>query len=158
MRSVLDRFDRRAALRALVGWASALVLLTAALPARSADALRSAPLDCGDPPSPAPDVPDGRTAGRAEMLAGIRRVREYSRAVDEWLACKDRRAAKVFQWMDEDERARWDEDLDRVHRARVEVQRRMNAEIRTFNARQKAGSGGSVDEGRTSRRRHRRRY
>lgn len=124
--------------------------------AQSADVLQSAPLDCGDPPSPEPAIPDGRTADRATMLAGIRQVREFSKAVDDWLSCKDRRAAKVFQWMNEEERARWDEDIDKVHRARVEVQRRMNEQIRTFNERQKAGSGNSVGESRTSRRRRHR--
>ncbi len=114
-----------------------------------------APLDCGDPPADKPAIPDGRTATRAEMLAAVRAVKDFSDAVDRWLACKDRRAAKVFQWMNEDQRARWEEDVNAVHNDRVALQRAMNAQIRLFNARLEAGSDKSVGVGRTSRR-HRR--
>ena len=111
-----------------------------------------APLDCGDPPADKPALPDGRTATRAEMLAAVRAVKRFSDEVDRWLACKDRRAAKVFQWMNEDQRARWEEDVNAVHNDRVALQRAMNAQIRLFNARLEAGSDKSVGVGRTSRR------
>ncbi len=117
--------------------------------------LPDAPLDCGDPPADKPRVPDGRTASRAEMLTAVRAVKDFSDAVDRWLACKDKRAAKVFQWMNEDQRARWEADVNAVHNDRVALQRAMNAQIRLFNARLEAGSDKSVGVGRTSRRRPR---
>ncbi len=123
--------------------------------AQTAVRLPDAPLDCGDPPADKPAVPDGRTATRAQMLAAVRAVKTFSDAVDRWLACKDKRAAKVFQWMNEDQRARWEADVNAVHNDRVALQRTMNAQIRLFNARLEAGSDKSVGVGRTSRR-HRR--
>ncbi len=115
--------------------------------------LPDAPLDCGDPPADKPSIPDGHTATRAEMLAAVRAVKEFSDEVDRWLACKDKRAAKVFQWMNEDQRARWEADVNAVHNDRVALQRSMNAQIRLFNARLETGSDKSVGVGRTSRRR-----
>ncbi|RMF69691.1 MAG: hypothetical protein D6740_09220, partial [Alphaproteobacteria bacterium] len=123
--------------------------LLTALPGRAQTPVRlpDAPLDCGDPPADKPAIPDGRTASRAEMLAAVRAVKHFSDEVDQWLACKDKRAAKVFQWMNEDQRARWEADVNAVHNDRVALQRAMNAQIRLFNARLEAGSDRSVGMG-----------
>ncbi|RMD89770.1 MAG: hypothetical protein D6807_03010 [Alphaproteobacteria bacterium] len=105
----------------------------------------AAAVDCGDPPMKGPAIPDGAHASRAEMLAGVNAVKAYSDAVDAYLKCKDQRALTVFQWMTEDQRRRWNEDLDAVHQRRVEVQRQMNEAIRIFNQSRAAsdGTGGS---------------
>ncbi|GAB4131322.1 MAG: hypothetical protein Kow00104_16850 [Rhodothalassiaceae bacterium] len=94
--------------------------------------------DCGDPPGNEPAIPDGGKAARDTMLDAVRAVKQYSEAVDAWLACKDQRALTVFQWMNEAQRQRWEEDLAAIHDRRVEVQRQMNEQIRIFN--QRSGS------------------
>ncbi|WP_281302152.1 MULTISPECIES: hypothetical protein [unclassified Iodidimonas] len=106
-----------------------LGLLGASSPAMAAP-------DCGDPPSNEPKIPVGKKADRDLMLKSVNAVRAYSESIDEWLACKDRRAVQVFSWMNEDQRKRWEEDLNSVHERRVEVQRQMNEAIREFNAAQ----------------------
>lgn len=114
------------------------VLSAAALPA-------AAQMDCGDPPLAEPAIPEGEGADRDQMMTAIRAVKVYSAAIDAYLECKDRRAVKVFQWMTEEQRARWDEDVLETHNERVEVQRRMNEEIRDFNA-QTANAGNPASE------------
>ncbi|GER08217.1 hypothetical protein GCM10007972_17440 [Iodidimonas muriae] len=89
--------------------------------------------DCGDPPLNEPAIPQASKATRESMLAGVNAVKAYSGAVDTWLTCKDRRSVEVFQWMSEEQRTRWEEDLNKVHERRVEVQRQMNEAIREFN-------------------------
>ncbi len=100
-----------------------------------------AAVDCGDPPMDEPAIPDGTRATRAEMLAAVKAVKAYSDAVDTYLKCKDERSLTVFQWMNEAQRTRWNEDLDRVHQRRVEVQRQMNEAIRLFNRTRDAAGG-----------------
>lgn len=89
---------------------------------------------CGEPPMDTPAIPDGTDADRDDMLNGVNAVKAYSDKVDAYLTCKDERAVQVFQWMNEDQRARWEEDLNTLHEHRVEIQRQMNEAIRTFNA------------------------
>ena len=108
-----------------------LVPLVAALVLFAGPAL--AAVDCGDPPMDEPAIPDGAHASRAEMLSAVNAVKAYSDAVDAYLKCKDERSLTVFKWMNEAQRTRWAEDLDRVHQRRVEVQRQMNEAIRVFN-------------------------
>ena len=118
-----------------------LVPLLAALMLLAGPAL--AAVDCGDPPMDEPAIPDGTHANRAEMLAAVNAVKAYSDAVDAYLKCKDERSLTVFQWMNEAQRTRWSEDLDRVHQRRVEVQRQMNEAIRLFNKTRDAAEAGS---------------
>lgn len=92
-----------------------------------------AALYCGEPPMDAPAIPDGTRVDRDAMLASVNDVKRYSEQVDTYLACKDERAVKVFQWMNEEQRARWEEDLNKIHEHRVEIQRQMNEAIRIFN-------------------------
>lgn len=101
-------------------------LLLAAPPAAAA-------IDCGESPVRMPAIPDGTKSVREDMLAGVEAVKAYSDTVDAYLACKDERAMTVFQWMNEEQRARWNEDLDDLHQQRVELQRQMNEAIRVFN-------------------------
>lgn len=93
----------------------------------------AAAIDCGEPPLAMPAIPDGTRSVREDMLAGVEAVKAYSDRVDAFLACKDERAMTVFQWMNEEQRARWNEDLDDLHQQRVELQRQMNEAIRVFN-------------------------
>ena len=89
---------------------------------------------CGAPPGVEPAIPDGTKVSKDGMLAGVNAVKAYSERVDGYLACKDQRAIEVFQWMNEEQRARWEEDLNAVHERRVELQRQMNESIRVFNS------------------------
>ncbi len=143
-----------AGLLAMCGAGAAPFAPSAAL-AQAAAKVPDVPLDCGDPPADKPALPDGRTASREEMLAAVEAVKHFSDEVDAWLACKDKRATKVFQWMNEDQRARWEEDVNAVHNDRVALQRAMNEQIRLFNARLEAGSSQSMGSTATSRRRPR---
>lgn len=113
----------------------AAMLVFTGLPAAAA-------IDCGEPPLAMPAIPDGTRSVREDMLAGVDAVKAYSDKVDAYLACKDERAMTVFQWMNEEQRARWNEDLDDLHQQRVELQRQMNEAIRVFNQ-STAGSTGS---------------
>ena len=56
---------------------------TAALAAATAHA------DCTYPTAPA-TLPDGRTATLEEMLAGQKAVKEYQKAIDDYVACIDK--------------------------------------------------------------------
>lgn len=116
-----------------------LLALVLALPVGDvrAQSVADAP-DCGDPPMTEPRIPNAKRSVREDMLAGVNAVKAYSEAIDAWLACKDRRAVTVFGWMNEQQRARWEEDLAKIHEDRVEVQRKMNEEIRLFNELQAA--------------------
>ena len=113
----------------------AILVSLALLLASPATLAQELPPDCGDPPMNTPDLPDGETVGRDNMLAAVEAVREYSGAVDDYLSCMDRRFQVVGPWMNEDQQTRWQEDLDTVHRNRIELQQAMNAEIRENNAR-----------------------
>jgi len=53
----------------------------------------------------------------------------------------DRRFQVVGPWMNEDQQTRWQEDLDKVHRDRIELQQAMNEEIREYNARTDSEAG-----------------
>lgn len=112
------------------GLAALIMLLASTL---IAGAAKAAP-QCGEPPMDGPAIPDGTRVDRDGMLAGVNAVKVYSEQVDEYLSCKDERAVQVFQWMNEEQRARWEEDLNKIHEHRVEVQRQMNEAIRVFNS------------------------
>jgi len=99
-------------------------------------------VDCGDPPMHRPLIPDGATASRQDMLAAVDAVQAYSKAVDAYLQCKDKRAQTVFQWMSEEQRKRWNEDTTRIHNRRVEIQKSMNEQIRIFNENNAEDAGG----------------
>lgn len=109
----------------------ALIMLSASTLA--VGTAKAAP-QCGEPPMTAPAIPDGTRVDRDAMLAGVNDVKAYSEQVDAYLSCKDERAVQVFQWMNEEQRARWEEDLNKIHEHRVEVQRQMNEAIRVFNS------------------------
>jgi hypothetical protein len=51
-------------------------------------AIAQAHAECIYPPAPA-KLPDGKTATREEMLAGMQAVKDYDKAVNEYLACLD---------------------------------------------------------------------
>jgi len=119
----------------------AILVSLALLLASPAALSQELPPDCGDPPMNAPELPDGETVGRDDMLAAVEAVREYSGAVDDYLSCMDRRFQVVGPWMNEDQQTRWQEDLDKIHRDRIELQQAMNEEIREYNARTDSEAG-----------------
>jgi len=102
-------------------------------------------VDCGDPPMNRPVIPDGETASRQDMLTAVDAVQAFSDAVDEYLECKDERAQTVFQWMTEEQRDRWNEDTTEIHNRRVEIQRKMNEQIRVFNENNAEDAGAEGD-------------
>lgn len=112
-----------------------LIFSAVLLLAGSAFASQALAQDCGAPPQDRPVLPDGDKASSDELRDARAAVRTFSDAVDEWIACKDTRAKKVFTWMTDEQMARWNEDIDKVHEDRVALQRSMNDQIRAFNAR-----------------------
>lgn len=102
----------------------------------------SKPMDCGAPPQAPPTVPAGETATAEDLRQARKAVTRYSNAVTQWLNCRDRRAQLVFQFMTEEQKKRWNEDLDQIHSQRVETERAMNKAIRAYNrALQQSGDG-----------------
>ncbi|MBK5910054.1 hypothetical protein CCR85_00915 [Rhodothalassium salexigens] len=102
-------------------------------------------MDCGAPPEQPAALPDGERATAEDLRQARQQVSRYSKAVTAWLNCRDRRAKVVFTFMTDEQKERWNEDLDAIHTRRVAVEREMNQAIRTFNERlereQRGGTG-----------------
>lgn len=101
-------------------------------------------VDCGDPPAFPGELPPVETATSEQLRQARISVRAHSKAVTQWITCMDNRARKVFVWMTEDQRTRWDEDVESIHNARVELERGVNERIRAYNTRvERAQNAGS---------------
>lgn len=95
----------------------------------------AAAVDCGSPPVFQAGLPAEDTATAEQLRDARTNVQAHSTAVTQWLSCMDQRSRKVFSWLTEDQRSRWDEDLAAVHNDRVELERGLNNRIRAYNAR-----------------------
>lgn len=93
-------------------------------------------------PAPPKDLPDGATATKDEMLAGVKTISAYQEKMTEYLACIEADEIIAMQSLDDD-----DEDgkkqgkimFDKKYNAAVESQtstvEKFNAEIRAYKAR-----------------------
>ena len=97
--------------------------------------------DCPEPPQAPPDLPDGETAGRDDMLDAQRAVKSHSTEVNAYLDCLDTNRDMIFQLLDKDQQARWIEDYQNtVDRLRT-LEEGYNIQVRAFNRRRaEAGS------------------
>ena len=106
---------------------SAFVMGQAAAPAVA--------VDCGQPPVFQSELPPIDSATAEQLRIGRVDVRAHSKAVTDWITCMDTRSRKVFVWMTDEQRDRWDEDVNDAHNARVDLERGINERIRAYNAR-----------------------
>jgi len=94
-----------------------------------------------DYPAPPKDLPDGATATKDEMLAGVKLISEYQASMTEYLSCIEADQAAALQALgDEDEEAktRSSENFDKRYNAAVDEQTKtveiFNLEIRSYKA------------------------
>lgn len=98
-------------------------------------------LDCGPEPLDTPQLPDGTTTTRGDLSSAVAQVRAYSGAVDTFLSCMDTVGVELLPYMTKEQQERWDDDLNSLHERRVDLQKSMNEEIRTFNSRLRSNDG-----------------
>lgn len=91
--------------------------------------------DCGFPPNDPPRVPEGTSADREGMDAGVRAVREYSNRMNIYFDCLQMKRDDWFINMDREQQARWLEDFNEVVDHLTEIETEMNRQIRAFNNR-----------------------
>jgi len=104
------------------------ILVIAALLTVSAPAVA----DCGEPPIDIPTVPKGETAVSASIRTARDAVINFSKEVDDYLACMDQRAQLILPYLTKEQKARWDEDLANLHNKRRDLQTEMNMAIRSY--------------------------
>lgn len=97
--------------------------------------------DCPEPPQAPPDLPDGQTADRDQMLDAQRAVKSHSTEVNAYLDCLDSGRDEIFLLLNKDQQARWVEDYQNtVDRLRT-LEEGYNIQVRAFNRRRaEAGS------------------
>lgn len=94
-----------------------------------------------DYPAPPKDLPDGATATKEEMLAGVKKISAYQDNMTEYLSCVESDEVVAMQALaDDDEEGKAQRKLmfDKKYNAAVDEQTRtveeFNAEIREFKA------------------------
>ena len=95
-----------------------------------------------DYPAPPKDLPDGSTAAKDEMLAGVKAISAYQADMAEYLACIEADQIVATQALaddDEEAKKRNQNNFDKKYNAAVEEQTKtvemFNLEIRAFKAR-----------------------
>lgn len=94
--------------------------------------------DCGEAPTPSFTIPSGETASAGEIRTIRDDVLKYSEKVDAYLTCMDQQGLKLLPWMDQEQRARREEDLTSLHNKRRDIQVALNDAIRTYRTRQQS--------------------
>ncbi len=109
----------------------------------SAALLFAAPLAmaCDYPSAPA-ELPDGNTATKEEMVAGVKAIKAYQQAMLDYRSCIEAEEVLALQGLDEDDeegRTRQTEIATQRFDASVEEENRIveefNAQIRAYKAR-----------------------
>lgn len=90
---------------------------------------------CGEPPVVMPKVPEGKKAEIGEIREARKAVIAYSERVDGFIACMDKRFARLSPYMTKDARARWAEDLAKIANDRTALQISINEAIRAYRRR-----------------------
>ncbi len=105
-------------------------------------ALAPAAMAACDYPAKPSELPDGASATKEEMLAGVKQINEFQTAMSEYLACIEADQVVAVQALDEDDsegRARSEEIFNQKYNTAVEEQTRVveqfNIEIRAYKAR-----------------------
>ncbi len=114
----------------------AAIAFTAALSAGTAYA------DCPYPPAPT-NLPDGRTATLDDMLAGQKTVKEYQKAIDDYVACIDKELDAQIAKGGDSLKPQQKADLQHVeaqkHNAAIDQEQavadRFNEQVKVFKAR-----------------------
>ena len=95
-----------------------------------------------DYPAPPKDLPDGATASKEEMLAGVKKISAYQAEMTEYLACIEADEIVTVQAIaDDDEEGKQQSKImfDKKYNAAVDEQTRaveqFNVEIRAYKAR-----------------------
>ena len=95
-----------------------------------------------DYPAPPKDLPDGATATKDEMLAGVKVISAFQENMTVYLSCIEADQVMAMQGLaedDEDGRKRSQSNFDKKYNAAVEDQTKaveqFNLEIRTYKAR-----------------------
>lgn len=95
-----------------------------------------------DYPAKPDDLPDGATATKEEMLAGVKSINAYQKAMETYLACIEADevvAAQALDADDEEGKTRRQELFNQKYNAAVEEQtmavEEFNAQIRAYKAR-----------------------
>ena len=98
-------------------------------------------LACDYPSAPA-DLPDGNSATKEEMIAGVNAIKAYQQAMIEYRSCIEADEVLALQALDADDaegRTRQQEIATQRHDASVEDESRVveefNAQIRAYKAR-----------------------
>ena len=110
--------------------------LTAALSAGAAYA------DCPFPPAP-DKLPDGHSATLEEMVAGQKTVKEYDKAINEYVACIDKEVAEQIAKKGDSLKPEQKADMQKVetqkHNAAIDqlqqIADRFNEQVKVFKAR-----------------------
>jgi hypothetical protein len=101
--------------------------------------------DCTYPPAPA-SLPDGKTASEAEMVEGMKSVKAYDKAVNEYLACLDTEKQAQLESMGPDAPKEQIQQINAIHSKKYnaavqELEQRaanFNEQVRTFKNRGKS--------------------
>ncbi len=94
-----------------------------------------------DYPSAPKNLPDGNTATKDEMLAGVKVIAEYQEAMETYLSCIEADEVVALQAMSDDDegKAQRKQMFDKKYNAAVDEQtrtvERFNAQIRAYKAR-----------------------
>lgn len=94
-----------------------------------------------DYPAPPDSMPNGETASKEEMLAGVKMINEYQEDMNEYLSCIEANEVVAAEATDSDDEAKAQrkEMFNKRYNAAVEEQtlavEEFNAQIRAYKAR-----------------------
>ena len=81
-------------------------------------------------------VPEGASASSDQIRSARTRVLNWSKQVDDYMACMDRDGIKLQPWLTAQQWQRREEDLANLHNKRRDVQIALNNAIRTWRENQ----------------------
>lgn len=94
-----------------------------------------------DYPAPPKNLPDGASASKEEMLAGVKMIATYQETMSEYLTCIEADEILATQALDEDGKKQLRTMSNKKYNAAIDEQtrtvERFNAEIRAYKARSK---------------------
>lgn len=101
--------------------------------------------DCTYPPAPAA-LPDGKTASEAEMVEGMKAVKAYDKAVNDYLTCLDSEKQAQLNSMGPDAPKEQIQQINEIHSKKYnaaveELEQRaanFNEQVRAFKSRNKS--------------------
>lgn len=91
--------------------------------------------ECGFPPRNTPAIPDGKKVTREGLTAAIMAVKTYGELVNAFLDCQEEGKKELFLILSKKQQNRWAEDFNAQAELLTEVEKKLNEQIRIFNAR-----------------------